>query len=116
MSCNRVTIIKLAKLIHNLVVIFPALTLGPLLYRHLEKVKLIGLKYHYNNFDKKIEIPDGDILEIQCWINNIDNACHHTFTSSPYIQLYADSNFTGPGIMSSVWHYQKEKKLTTLTL
>ena len=44
----------------NQVVSFPRVTFRPLIYRHLEKVKIIGLKYHYNNSDKKFDESDKD--------------------------------------------------------
>ena len=54
-SCNeRVTTRKLTKLIDILAVSSSAVTFGQLQYRHLETVKITGLKYHHNDFDKKI--------------------------------------------------------------
>ena len=41
----------LASLIGNVVASFPAVTHGPLHYRHLEKNKTAGLKYHKGYFD-----------------------------------------------------------------
>ena len=43
MFFNRVTIRELAKLIGNLVCSFPAKAFGLLHYRHLQKIKNVGL-------------------------------------------------------------------------
>ena len=43
---------------------FPAVTVALLHYRHLEKVKITGLKYHYNNFDKEVDISDEEETKI----------------------------------------------------
>lgn len=44
LSCNRVTIRKLANLIDNPVVSFPSVTIEPSQQRHLIKVKITALK------------------------------------------------------------------------
>lgn len=88
LSGHRVTIRKLDKLIDNLVARFPSRIFGLLLYRQLEKVKNILLKYHYNNIDKKFDIFDEEKTEIQRWINKIDNACHNTVTSTSNILTF----------------------------
>ena len=56
LSCNKAAIKKLPELIDNLFASFPAVTFGSLQYKPLEKVKINGIKYHNNNFDKKIDI------------------------------------------------------------
>ena len=47
--------------------------------------KITKPQYPYNNFDKKVYIFDEKKIEIQWWINNIDNACQHIVTSNPDI-------------------------------
>ena len=73
---------------------FPAVTFVLLHYRHLEKVKITGLKYHYNNFDKKADISDEEETKIQWWIDNIDNSCHHIITKNSNIKIYIDASLT----------------------
>ena len=88
LSGHRVTIRNLDKLIDNLVARFPSGIFGLLLYRQLEKVKNILLKYHYNNIDKKFDIFDEEKTEIQRWINKIDNTSHNTVTSNSNILTF----------------------------
>ena len=59
--------------------------------RHLEKVKIIGLKDHCNNFDEKYDGSDKEKTNVQRWINNIDNACRHNVIPNNDISLYRDS-------------------------
>ena len=40
----------------------------------LKKVKITGLKHHYDNFNKKVDISDEEKTETQWCINNIDKA------------------------------------------
>ena len=52
-------------LIGCLIATFPAVTVAPLLYRQLQKVKITGLRYHCNRFDEKVDISDERKTEIQ---------------------------------------------------
>ena len=82
---------ELARILGNIVASFPAVTFGPLHYRHLERDKIRGLKYHKGNFEGKISSSAKAVSEIHWWINNIDNSCHHInsiqFLTLPYIQM-----------------------------
>ena len=51
---HQVFIIELARILGNIVASFPAVTFEPLHYRHLERDKIRGLKYHKANFEGKI--------------------------------------------------------------
>ena len=55
----------------NIVASFPAITYGPLHYRHLERENITGLKYHKENFEGKIRLSAKAITETQWWINNL---------------------------------------------
>ena len=48
---HQVSIRKLARILQNIVASFSAVTFGPLNYRHLERDKIRGLKYHKGNFE-----------------------------------------------------------------
>ena len=53
MNClhsHQISIRELAKILENIVASFPAVTFGILHYRHLEREKISGLKYHKGNF------------------------------------------------------------------
>ena len=46
----KISLRELARILGNIVASFPALTYGPLHYRHLEREKITGLKHHAGNF------------------------------------------------------------------
>ena len=71
---QQVSIRELARILGNIVASFPAVTFGPLHYRHLERDKIRGLKYHKGNFEGKISLSAKAVSEIHWWINNIDNS------------------------------------------
>lgn len=45
--------------------------------KHPEKVKINRLKYHYNNFDKKVDISDEKKIETQWWVGGLTNLIMH---------------------------------------
>ena len=49
----------------EIVVSFLAVTYGPLHYRHFERQKTTGLKYHKGNFEGKNRLSPKAINEIQ---------------------------------------------------
>ena len=76
-SCNRVTVRKLAKVIDNLVANYPA-----------------------------VNISDEGKTEIQWSIYKINNTCHHIFNSNPDIGIYTDASLTGWGITETI-HFSR---------
>ena len=52
---SKSTIQFVAQAIGNIVASFPAVPLGPLLYRPLETGKIVGLKRYRQNYDGQIE-------------------------------------------------------------
>ena len=98
---NIISIRELAKIIGNIVATFPAVTYGPLHYRHLERDKILGLRHHRENFDRKITLSATAVYDIQWWINDIDNSCHHILKPKPYFSIYTDASPTG-------WHHHLE--------
>ena len=84
---------ELARMLGNIVASFPAVTFGPLHYRHLETVKIRGLKYHKGNFKGEINLSVKVVSEIHLWINNIDNSCHHINSIlNPDITIHTDAS------------------------
>ena len=75
-----------------------SLNYGPLHYRYLEKEKLTGSKSNQGNLEWKIRLSAKAKAEIQWWINNFDNSCHHKNIPNPDITIYADASLTGWGI------------------
>ena len=106
----------------NIVANFPVVTYGPLHYRHLEREKITGLKYHEGNFEGKIRLSAKAKAEIQWWINNNDNSCHHINISNPDITIYTDASLTGWGITDGIspsrglWHKAELEHLNVLEL
>ena len=86
----------------NVVASFSAVTYEPLHYRHLEREKITGLKYHKGNFDGKIILFAKGKAEIQWWINNIEISYHHINMPNPDITIYTDANRTGWGITDGI--------------
>ena len=75
MNClhnQQISIRELARILGNIVASFPAVTFRPLHYRHLERDKISGLKYHKGNVEGKISLSVKAVSEIHWWINNID--------------------------------------------
>ena len=53
----KLSLKELARILGNIVASFPAVIYVFLHYRHLEREKLTGLKYHKGNFEGKIILP-----------------------------------------------------------
>ena len=87
----KISLRELAMILGNIVASFPAVTYGLLHYRHLEREKITGLKYR----KRSVKSIAKAIAEIQWWINNIDNSCHHINIPNPYIAIYTDASLTG---------------------
>ena len=51
----KISLRELARILGNIVASFPAVAYGPLFYKHLEREKITGLKYHKGNFEEKID-------------------------------------------------------------
>ena len=51
---------------------FSAVSFGPLHYRSLERGKILVLKLAKGNFDKKMKVSQGGVVDILWWINDID--------------------------------------------
>ena len=91
----QVSIREPGRILWNIVASFSAVNFGPLNYRHLERYKIRGLKYHKGNFEGKISLSSKTVSEIHWWINNIDNSCDHINNiPSPCITIHADASVT----------------------
>ena len=60
----KIPLRELARILGNIVTSFPAVTYGPLHHRHVEREKIIGLKYHKGNFEGKIRLSAKAKAEI----------------------------------------------------
>ena len=54
-----------------------------------------GLKYRNNNFEGKIRLSAKAKAEIQWWINNMDNSCHHISITNPDVTIYTNASLAG---------------------
>ena len=60
--------------------------------------------------------------EIQWWINNTDNSCHHINIPNPDITIYTDASLTGLGITDVIfpprglWHMAELEHINVLEL
>ena len=93
----------LARILGNIVTSFHAVTYGSLHYRHLEREKITGLQYHKENLEGKIRLSAKAIAEMQWWINNIGNSCHHINIPNPEITMLMQVLQVGVSLM--VYHY-----------
>ena len=90
---------EIAKTIGNTTANFSAVTYRLLHYRHLEGDEILALKHHRGDFDRKIVLFGTAVCDIQWWINNIDNPCHHIGKTNPDLnKIYTNTSLTGRGI------------------
>ena len=69
---------QLASVIGSCNSLFPALSLGKLHYRNLEKEKTIALKLHQENFNSKLGTLNSlTVQELQWRLNHIPKTCRH---------------------------------------
>ena len=61
------TIRDVARVVGKLVASFPAVTHGPLYYRHLERDKMTALKSKRGNFNGKMKLSEGGFHELLWW-------------------------------------------------
>ena len=61
----KISLRELARILGNIVASFPAVAYGPLFYRHLEREKITGLKYHKGNFEEKNRLSAKAKAEIK---------------------------------------------------
>ena len=104
LSSKTIRIRKLACVIGKIVSSFPASTYGPLYYRKLEKEKIAALKLNKGNYDKQMSLGPGARMDLQWWIDNLDNM--HALIQLPPItqEIYADASKTNGwgGVMGCV--------------
>ena len=87
-----------AQVIGNIVASFPAVWLGPLVYRALEIDKIVGLKRHRQNYDAEIELSNETYSELVWWKHNIKTSFQDLDISKPDINIFTDASETGWGI------------------
>ena len=97
-STSPIAIRSLSKFIGYLVSSFPAVELGPLYYRSLEKGKIQGLKENNFSYDAKAILSDQSKQDLLWWIK-----CIHVNCSEPIkprtqsVLLFTDTSDEGFG-------------------
>ena len=76
---KKPTTTQLASVIGSYISLFPALTLGKLHYRNLEKEKTKALKLHQGNFNSKLGTLNSlAVQELHWLLQHIPKACRHS--------------------------------------
>ena len=91
------TIRQLAQLIGVLISNTPAVKYGKLHYRQLELEKIQALKANKGCFDATCSLSSEAILELDWWLNSIDEAYEDLVTSPIDKVIFTDSSLIGWG-------------------
>lgn len=92
---RKVTIRQLAQLIGQLVAAFSAVLWGPLFYRGLERNKSLALKDNKGNFEALLIISREAEIELDWWIENVEDSSSPLQISDPEIELQTDASSQG---------------------
>ena len=82
----------LAEVIGTLISTFPASKLGPLYYRNLEKDKVNALNRTFGDYDSTVLISSESKLELEWWLNIIDDMSNWIQPPSITSQIYCDAS------------------------
>ena len=97
-STSPVAICLLSKFIGYLVFSFPAVELGPLFYRSLEKDKIQGLKENNFSYDAKAVLLDQSKQDLLWWIKCVHVNCPKPIKPrTPSVLLFSDASDEGSG-------------------
>ena len=100
---KKPTVRLLASVIGSCISLLPALPLGKLHYRNLEKEKTKALKLNKGNFNGKVKnLNPQAIKELYWWLKNIPRACRNIHLPQVDFVIYTDASETGWGATDSV--------------
>ncbi|CAG2200009.1 unnamed protein product [Mytilus edulis] len=94
---KEITIREFAQVIGKLVATEPGVQYAPLYIKSLEITKDLLLKQNYGNFDAKMTLSDGNISDLNWWVNNINSSFKPMTLTDPQFILNTDSSNTGWG-------------------
>ena len=98
MATTFPTIRRLASVIGSVISLFPAIPLGKLHYRALEKDKTVALKKASGNFDKIVEkISVEAIGELNWWLTEIPQARRNIHLPDIDFTIHTDASEIGWG-------------------
>ena len=96
-SNKIITVRELAQTIGTLVAVFTAVSLGQLLYRHLENSKVESLRRSYGDFDKQVFISTEAKIELKWWKENIKSSFSPIKVQPVHYTIYTDASLKGWG-------------------
>lgn len=88
---------EVARVIGLLVAAFPAVELGKLHYRQLEKEKIAALQKGYGDFELLMPITDAMKADLHWWLDNVTTQVRRIFHSGTEVDLYTDASNLGWG-------------------
>ena len=100
LSCDKITIRDLAKLIGKMVASEPGVQYAPLFYKPLEIEKDAALKGVCGNFDSEMSLSSEGIDCVKWWISNVRAADKPIIRKPPDIVIESDSSLTGWGAIN----------------
>ncbi|CAG2208359.1 unnamed protein product [Mytilus edulis] len=114
---KEITIREFAQVIGKLVATEPGVQYAPLYIKSLEITKDLLLKQNYGNFDAKMTLSDGNISDLNWWVNNINSSFKPMTLIDPQFILNTDSSNTGWGAVvqdtlfetKGFWSYEEQK-------
>ena len=104
LATAKPTIKMVARVIGKFVAAFPAVQYGPLHYRALEKEKTAALKANFGHHDRKMQLSDEAKIEVQWWLQNVDEAYSCIYREKPDVELTSDASGLGWGATDGSTH------------
>lgn len=96
-SRNKAKIREVARVVGLLVAAIPAVELGKLHYRILERAKIVALKVEKGNFDKHMTISKEMKMELSWWISEVGTQSRRIFRPAPSVEVFTDASDLGWG-------------------
>lgn len=94
---NKETIRNVSRIIGLIVASFPAVSVGPLHYRKLEKQKAEALKQNYGNYEALMEISWDMKTELQWWADNLHCQYREIAHKNHEVTMTTDASNAGWG-------------------
>lgn len=88
---------EVAKVIGILVAAIPAVEIGKLHYRKLERTKIAALAKERGNFEKWMEITEEMKADLKWWISHVAGENRKIFRAGTEIEQYTDASNLGWG-------------------
>lgn len=115
-SLRNPTVRQLASLTGIFVSTLPAVPLGPLHYRSLEKEKIKALKRNKGQWEGCVHLSHECVVDINWWTENIPSASSPLIRPEPCMVITSDASLTGYGSVckgvraGDVWSFEESKR------